>query len=341
MKILFALSALALLAGAAEPADARDQIRIAGSSTVLPFARMVAERFGKKYSYKTPVVESGGSSGGLKLFCDGMGKETIDIANASRRIKAKEVESCAANGVEEIGEIMIGYDGIVFISALSAPDYVFSIPQIYLALAEEVPFNGKMVKNPYKNWREIDKSLPDAKIKFFIPGEKHGTRDVFETKVLYAGCKALDVGKISGLEGKGLKKKCMKVRTDGRSSDIDGDYSITLMRAQQTKDSIGVLGFGFYDLNQDKVKAAVIDGKTPSLEGIASGEWPISRPLFFYVKLGHLPVVKGLDEYVKFFLSEDMIGDEGVTVDQGLIPQPNSQRKKTLQTFISRKNLKL
>ena len=340
-RSLLALPILAALAAIPGLADAREQIRIAGSSTVLPFARVVAEHFGRKHQYKTPVVESGGSSGGLKLFCEGIGADTIDIANSSRRIKAKELETCAKNGVKEIGEVMIGYDGIVFISSLSSPDYRLSIPQIYLALAKEVPVAGKMLKNPYKSWKDLDLNLPDAEIKFFIPGEKHGTRDVFETKVMYAGCKILNVGKVSGLEGKSLKKKCMKVRTDGRSSDIDGNYSITLMRAQRTKDSIGILGFGFYDLNQDKIKAAVIDNKTPTLEGIASGDWPVSRPLYFYVKLAHLPAVRGLNDYVKFFLTEDMIGEDGAAVEQGLIPQPDSQRRQILGDFISRKNLSL
>lgn len=339
-KTSVTLLVLSLLLSA-PAAAAREQIRIVGSSTVLPFARVVAELFGNGYPYKTPVVESGGSSGGLKLFCAGIGGDTIDIANTSRRIKAKELETCAANGVKRVAEVMIGYGGIVFISALSAPDYELSIPQVYLALAAEVPLGGKMTKNPYKNWKEIDENLPDSRIKFFIPGEKHGTRDVFEGKIMYSGCRALAVGEVSGSAGKELKKRCMKVRTDGVSSDIDGDYSITMMRTEQSKDSIGVLGFGSYDLNQDKLKAAVIDGKTPTLEGIAVGDWPVSRPLYFYVKLAHLKAVKGLDDYVKFFLSEEMIGEDGAAVERGLIPQSDARRKKALADFINRKNVSL
>ena len=337
---LIAVLAVGFTSLMAPSADARDQIRIAGSSTVLPFARVVAEQFGKAYPHKTPIVESGGSSGGLKLFCEGVGTNTIDIANASRKIKPKEIKACAKNGVTDISEVVIGFDGIVFISSLASPTYNLTIPQVYLALAAEVPFNGKMVKNPYKNWKEIDSGLPNQPIKFFIPGEKHGTRDVFEEKVMLQGCRTLgETQKLTGLKKKALKQKCNKIRTDGVSSDIDGDYSITLMRTGQTKGSIGVLGFGFYDLNQDKVKAAVIDGKTPTLDDIAAGNWPIARPLYFYVKQAHLGKVKGLEEYVRFFLSPDMTGDEGAAIEEGLIPQPESQRKKALADFEARKSL--
>jgi len=330
VKIILKLIALAFVF--TNIAEAQEQIRMVGSSTVLPFARVAAEQFGKSTPHKTPIVESGGSGGGLKLFCEGSGN--VDIANSSRQIKPKETQACAANGVTDIAEIIIGYDGIVFISSIDSASYELTIPQIYLALAKEVPVDGKMVDNPYKNWRQIDPALPDAMIKFFIPGEKHGTRDVFDSKVMYGGCKAIPaVATLTGLEGnsKALKNECRKVRTDGVSNDIDGDYSITLLRTQKAKDSIGVLGFGFYDLNQDKVQAAAINGKRPTLDDIAEGNWPIARPLYIYVN--RLSKTKGLNEYVRFFLSQDMIGDEGLAVEKGLIPQAESQRKKTLKEF--------
>ncbi len=319
----------------AVPAMARDQIKIAGSSTVLPFSALVAEEFGKATSFKTPLVESGGSSGGLKIFCQGVGAATIDIANSSRAIKPKEIQACAKNGVTDMIEIMIGYDGIVFASGLAAPDMELDLARSYRALGPKVTNGDALVDNPNENWRMISDSLPDRAIQFFIPGEKHGTRDVFETQVMVPGCKASGVAALSALDGKDLQSFCKKVRKDGLVSDIDGDYTETLLRIEKNRDAIGVFGFGFYDLNRDKVKLIPIDGKSATYENIASGEWPISRPLFFYVKKAHLDVIPGLRDYVEFFLAPDMIGAEGLLSEKGLVPMPRSEREDVLDNFRS------
>jgi phosphate transport system substrate-binding protein len=315
---------------AAAPGLARDQIQVAGSSTVLPYAQIVAEDFGKSYSnFKTPVVESGGSSAGLKQFCQGLGEGTIDIANSSRPIKEAEVKACQEAGVKNIMEIRFGYDGIVFASNAKGDDLALMPKDVYLALAAQVPVDGKMAENPYKTWKEVNPELPDWKIVAFIPGEKHGTREVFEEKVLAVGCKALDGLKMheaAGLDEKAAGKACVKVRKDGSAVDIDGDYTETLARLQSNPTGIGVFGLSFYENNTDKLKVATIDGVEPSVETISTGKYPVSRPLFFYVKKDHVGVIPGLKEYVEFFVSDKMIGEEGPLAEYGLVPLPADEK---------------
>lgn len=321
-----ALATLAVLS-VAGVAHARDQVKIAGSSTVLPFANVVAEQFGKANpKFKTPIVESGGSSAGLKTFCAGVGETTIDIANSSRPIKSTEVEACKAAGVADIMEVKIGYDGIVFASSTKAASFAFEPKHLYLALARDVPQGGKLVANPYTNWKQIDASFPDQEIRLFIPGEKHGTREVFEEKVMSIGCK--DFAEVKALaDDKARHAACVSVRKDGRSIDIDGDYTETLARIQSTPTGIGVFGLSFYEQNRDKVKVAPVSGVVPSVDAIATGKYPVSRPLFFYVKKAHLGAIPGLKEYVDFFLSDRMVGPEGAAVDKGLIPMPAAELK--------------
>ena len=321
------LAVAALFTGG--PALARDQIQIAGSSTVLPYAQIVAEDFGKTYSkFKTPVVESGGSSAGLKQFCQGVGESTIDIANSSRPIKESEVKSCAEAGVKNIMPVRFGYDGIVFATDVSGPDFALEPKDVYLALAEEIPVDGKMTKNPNKTWKDVNDKLPGWKIVAYIPGEKHGTREVFEEKVLATGCEAAGGMKIfvdGGMDEKAAGKSCIKVRKDGATVDIDGDYTETLARLQSNKEGVGVFGLSFYENNTDKLKVATMSGITPSVATISSGEYPVSRPLFFYVKKDHIGVIPGLKEYVEFFASEKMIGPDGPLADYGLVPLPEDQ----------------
>jgi phosphate transport system substrate-binding protein len=327
-----ALATLAALsfAGAAQ---ARDQVKIAGSSTVLPFANVVAEQFGKSNpKFKTPIVESGGSSAGLKNFCSGVGENTIDIANSSRAIRPTEIDACKSAGVADILEVKIGYDGIVFASSVKAANFVLEPKHLYLALAREVPQGGKLVANPYTNWKQVDASLPDQEIRVFIPGEKHGTREVFEEKVLHVGCKEFPEIKAIA-DAKAQTAACVSVRKDGRSVDIDGDYTETLARIQSTPTGIGVFGLSFYEQNRDKVKVAPVSGVVPSLDTIASGKYPVSRPLFFYVKKAHLGAIPGLKEYVDFFLSDRMVGQEGAVVDKGLIPMPAAELKAQREKF--------
>ncbi len=326
---LYAGAAIAALLVAAAPsafAQSRDQIQIAGSSTVLPYASIVAEAFGENFDFPTPVVESGGSSADLKKFCEGVGENTIDIANASRKIREKEVEACKAAGVTDIIEVRIGYDGIVFASKTEGPAFdAFTPTEWYNALAAELPVDGAMAANPNKNWSEVDASLPDAPILTFIPGTKHGTREVFEEKVLAAGCEAtgaLEAMTASGMSEDDAEDACMSVRTDGVSVDIDGDYTETLARIDANSNGIGVFGLAFYENNTDKLKTATMSGVEATTETIASGEYPVSRPLFFYVKKAHIGVIPGLKEYAEFFISDDMAGPDGPLAEYGLVSDP-------------------
>lgn len=322
-KRRIAASVLALIA-TASLAHARDNVQIAGSSTVLPYSSIVAELFGENFDYATPVVESGGSSAGLKKFCDGVGENQIDIANSSRPIRANEREVCAANGVTDIIEVRIGYDGIVFASDLNGAAFEFTPEHWYRALAEEVLVDGKFVANPYKTWNEIDAALPAQAIQAFVPGTKHGTREVFEENVILAGCKAAGADKVAEAErGKdAVHKTCVALRKDGVSVDIDGDYTETLARIESNKSAIGIFGLSFYENNTDKLRVASMSGVVPSVETIAGGEYPVSRPLFFYVKKAHIGVIPGLKEFTEFFVSDDVAGPDGPLAAYGLVSDP-------------------
>ena len=319
-------SALAIAAVSATAAAARDQVQVAGSSTVLPYASIVAEAFGENFDFPTPVVESGGSSAGLKRFCEGVGENTIDIANASRKIKSSEVEACAANGVTDIIEVQIGYDGIVFASDIDGNAFEFTPADWFKALAAQVVVDGALVDNPYKTWDEVNAEFPAQPIQAYIPGTKHGTREVFEEKVILAGCEetgAIDAFKeANGGDEDAAEKACMTLRTDGASVDIDGDYTETLARIESNKDGIGVFGLAFYENNTDKLQVATMSGVEPSTESIASGEYPVSRPLYFYVKKAHIGVIPGLKEYAEFFVADEIAGPDGPLSEYGLVSDP-------------------
>ncbi|RID91676.1 phosphonate ABC transporter substrate-binding protein [Gemmobacter lutimaris] len=317
-------STIAIAAVSATAAMARDNIQIAGSSTVLPYATIVAEAFGENFDFPTPVVEGGGSGAGRKKLCEGVGENTIDIANSSSRIKQSDIDLCKTNGVEEIMEVRIGYDGIVFASDIGGPDFAFTPADWYNALAAEVVKDGQLVPNTAKTWADVNANFPAQDILAFIPGTKHGTREVFDVKVLEAGCKAsgAEEALVAAKGEEDGKKACLALRTDGLSVDIDGDYTETLARIAANKNAIGVFGLSFYQNNTDKLKVATMDGVVPSTESIASGEYPVSRPLFFYVKKAHLGVIPGLKEYIEFFVSDDMAGPEGPLAAYGLVSDP-------------------
>lgn len=333
-------STLAILAITATTAAARDNVQVAGSSTVLPYAAIVAEAFGENFEFPTPVVESGGSSAGLKRFCAGLGDNTIDIANSSRAIKPAEIEACAANGVTDIMEVRIGYDGIVFASDIKGKAFAFTPADWYMALAAELPTEGGMVANPNVNWNAVNAELPEQAIQAFIPGTKHGTREVFEEKVLLAGCTdsgAIDaILKLNGGDKDAAKATCMAVRSDGKSVDIDGDYTETLARIAADTNGIGVFGLSFYENNTDKLQVATMSGVVPSTESIASGSYPVSRPLYFYIKAAHLGVIPGLQEYADFFVSDEIAGPDGPLAQYGLVSDPELA---AIQTAVANRTL--
>ena len=316
----------AALSLSASVSSARDQVQIAGSSTVLPYASIVAEAFGENFDFPTPVVESGGSSGGMKRFCIGLGENTIDIANSSRKIKDKEIAACAEAGVTDIIEVRIGYDGIVFASDINGQNFAFTPTDIYRALAAEMPLDGSMKSNPNTNWNEVNSAFKSQEIQAYIPGTKHGTREVFEDKVLLAGCEdtgAFDaIMSMNGGENKAAEKACMAVRNDGRSVDIDGDYTETLASIDTNKAGIGIFGLAFYENNTDKLQVATMSGVMPSTESIAEGVYPVSRPLYFYIKKAHIGVVPGVKEYAEFFVSDEIAGPDGPLADYGLVSDP-------------------
>jgi len=327
--------ALATATGVAS-AQSRDTIQIAGSSTVLPFASIVAEEFGNAFpDFKTPVVGSGGSSGGLRQFCQGVGENTIDIANSSRRIRAGEIEACNTAGVKDIREVQIGFDGIVFATSADKGDFALQPIHVFKAIAAQVPVDGKLVDNPYKTWNEVDASLPNQPIAVAIPASNHGTREVFEEKVTAPGCKEAGMPE---MEKEALEKACKTFRQDV-VVEIAGDYTETLARLQSNADTVGVFGLSFYEQNRDKLKVATVGGIAPSLETIAAGEYPVSRPLYFYVKGEHIGVVPGIAEYVEFFLSDQMAGNGGTLEGAGMIPQPVEKTAEVLKSFQDAKAL--
>jgi len=319
-------SALAITAVCATAAAARDNVQIAGSSTVLPYASIVAEAFGENFDFPTPVVESGGSSAGLKRFCEGVGENTIDIANSSRPIRESDLELCTENGVDDIIEVRIGYDGIVFASQLNGPEFTaFEASDIFNALGAKVLVDGEIVDNPHTQWADFNADLPAADILAFIPGTKHGTREVFEEKVLLQGCE--DTGAMQAMIDGGMSEDdaedaCLDVRGNGVTVDIDGDYTETLARVDSNPNGIGVFGLAFYENNTDSLKVATIGGVEPKTETIASGEYPVSRPLFFFIKKAHIGVIPGLKEYAEFFVSDEIAGPNGPLSNYGLVSDP-------------------
>ncbi|MFD2238436.1 substrate-binding domain-containing protein [Aureimonas populi] len=340
-KILSGLALSAAFAAGPALAQAPEPVQMAGSSTVLPYAQIVAENFSETYpDQSTPIVESGGTGGGFTQFCAGIGGNTIDIANASRPISANEKAACAANGVAEIQEVQFGYDGIVFASSASGPDFALTPEIVFSALAAKVVVDGEVVDNPHRTWADVDASLPDQAIATFIPAENHGTREVFEVALLEAGCEAS--GALAAFEAAGLSEDdCIQVRGGNYTTDISGDYTETLSRISANPEGVGVFGLAFYEQNQDRLKVATIDGVTPSVESISTGEYPVSRPLYFYVKTAHLGVVPGLEDYVSFFLDDQMIGPDGPLAAYGLVPAPDAEREEYRAAFQNRTLLQM
>lgn len=348
--VIAALSAT-FVAGAAHAAAARDYISIVGSSTVYPFATVVAEQFGKTTEYKTPKIESTGSGGGLKLFCAGVGVEYPDITNASRRIKKSEQDDCAKHGVKEVVEVKIGYDGIAFANSKVAPQMDLSRKDIFLALAKLVPGkDGKLIENPYKTWKDVNASLPDTKIEVLGPPPTSGTRDAFAELAMEAGAKSYadlktlraskDEAEIKSLMAKlgipdsAYNKKGKKVfqavahaiREDGAYIEAGENDNLIVQKLEANPVAVGIFGFSFLEQNADKVQGAIVDGKVPTFETIADGSYPVSRPLFFYVKKAHVGSVHGIAGYVAEFTSDKAWGDEGYLADRGLIPMPVAER---------------
>jgi phosphate transport system substrate-binding protein len=327
LVLLIAAVFLAALFGPAYAASGRDYISIVGSSTVYPFATVVAEQFGKSTSYKTPKIESTGSGGGLKLFCAGVGVEHPDITNASRRIKQSEFEKCQANGVKEIIEIKIGYDGIVMANSKKAAPMKLTRKDIFLALAKDVPDPAggeKLIPNPYKSWKDVNPSLPDKAIEVLGPPPTSGTRDAFVELAMEAGAK--NFGWIKAMDKKQFKATAHTIREDGAYIEAGENDNLIVQKLEANPNAIGIFGFSFLDQNMDKIQGSYVDGVQPTFDAIADGEYPVSRPLFFYVKKAHVDVIPGMKEYLVEFTSDKAWGPEGYLSEKGMIPMPDAER---------------
>jgi len=328
-KLAFGLSALivGMMMLGAPSAEARDQIRVVGSSTVFPFATAVAEEFGRTTSHKTPIVESTGSGGGLKLFCSGIGVQHPDVTNASRRIKASEIENCASNGIEA-AEVRIGFDGIVFANFKKAPALNLTLRQLFLALAKNVPGpDGSLIENPNKTWKDVDASLPDTKIEVLGPPPTSGTRDAFNELAIEGGCKTFPELKATKKQDKNRYKAiCRSVREDGAYVEAGENDNLIVQKLQANPNAFGVFGYSFLEQNSDVLRGSKINDVVPTFDNIAEGAYPVSRSLYFYVKKAHVGVISGIEEYVEAFVSDDAIGDYGYLSEKGLIPLMEDER---------------
>ena len=345
MKKLVLSAAIAALCMNAVQAAGRDMMSVVGSSTVYPFATVVAERFGKGTDFKTPKIESTGTGGGMKLFCAGDGIDTPDMTNASRRIKKSEFEMCQKNGVKEVTEVMIGYDGIVIANSKKAAPMKLTRKEIFLALAKEVPAKDgseKLIPNPYKTWKDVNPELPADKIEVLGPPPTSGTRDAFAELALEGGCKKVDWIKAMKKRDKNqYKSVCHSVREDGAYIEAGENDNLIVQKLDANPKALGVFGFSFLDQNSDKVQGSLVDGTEPTFDNIADGSYPVSRPLYFYVKKAHVGRVPGMAEFLAEFTSEAAMGEEGYLADKGLIPMPEKMRKEVRDGATGLKNLLL
>ena len=318
-KIILAASILLFSCNA----EARDQIRIVGSSTVYPFTTTVAEQFGKKGTFKTPIVESTGTGGGFKLFCAGTGDDTPDFSDASRRIKPTELLECYKNKITDIAEIKIGYDGIVLANSIKAPRFSVSVNDLFLALAKKIPSKAdpkKLADNTFKTWKEVNPTLPDQKIEVYGPPPTSGTRDSFVELVMEAGCWHLDAYKQAYADLEERKKACHQLREDGGYIDSGENDNLIVQKLNANKNALGIFGFSYLEQNHSIVQGSQIGGIAPTRETIANGTYVVSRPLYIYAKKAHFATVTGMKEFINEFVSDNAIGEFGYLIDKGLVP---------------------
>ena len=333
MKQTLALVAAATIAITTHAqAASRDQISIVGSSTVYPFATVVAERFGRNTRYKTPKIESTGSGGGMKLFCAGTGGQHPDITNASRRIKQSEFDMCQKNGVKEILEVKIGYDGIAIANSRQSVQFKLSRKDIFLALAKEVPATDgseRLIENPYQRWSDINPVLPNTKIEVLGPPPTSGTRDAFAELALEGGCKQIGfIATMKNTDKKRYKQVCHTIREDGAYIEAGENDNLIVQKLHANPAALGVFGFSFLDQNLDKVQGSLVDGIAPEFDAISAGKYPVSRSLYFYVKKAHIGQTPGMAEFLTEWSKESTWGNEGYLTERGLIPMPAVERRQ-------------
>lgn len=333
-----------IIAGNAQSAG-RDRIDIVGSSTVYPFATVVAEKFGRKTPFRTPKIESTGSGGGMKLFCSGIDLATPDIANASRRIKKSEYEKCLNNGVTSITEVQIGFDGIAIANSKQAPRFELDRKDLFLALARQVPNpdgSQSLIDNPFTRWNQVNPGLPNRPIEVLGPPPTSGTRDAFAELAMEGGCRKFDwIKALKKKDKAAYKSVCHSIREDGAYIEAGENDNLIVQKLEANPNALGIFGFSFLEQNDDKVQGSIIEGVAPEFESIAEGSYPISRPLYFYSKNAHVGSVPGLQEFMLEFASEQAFGDDGYLVDKGLIPLPPEKRKQVRDAVRQLKKLQM
>ena len=327
--------AVLLVPGILAAQAGRDNISIVGSSTVYPFTTVVAEQFGRTSNFRTPTVESTGSGGGLKLFCSGVGVQFPDITNSSRRIRESELRDCSSNGVDEVVEVMIGYDGIVLANDKDAPSYALTTQQIFLALAKRVPSadGAALIDNPYVRWSQIDAALPDVAIEVLGPPPTSGTRDAFLELVMEPGCSGIPA--IEALAENEHDAACFQMREDGRFIEAGENDNLIVQKLQANPSSLGIFGYSFLDQNADRVRGSQINGVEPTFDNIADGTYPVARPLYFYVKSAHVDSIPGIREFLREFTSEAASGEFGYLSDKGLVPLPDAEREAMAEAVLA------
>jgi phosphate transport system substrate-binding protein len=342
---MLAAAAALLFAGAASAQSARDYISIVGSSTVYPFTTAVAEQFGRAGKFKTPKVESTGTGGGLKLFCNGVGVQHPDIANASRRIKQTELDFCARNGVKDISEIKIGYDGIVFARSRKGGALRLTRKDIYLALARQIPDPAdptSLITNPNKTWKQVNPSLPDIRIEVLGPPPTSGTRDAFAELVMEDGCSSYSwIKALKDVSEDRYKRLCQTIREDGAYIEAGENDNLIVQKIEANPNAVGIFGYSFLEENEDKLAGSIVEGEPPTFEAIAAGKYPASRPLFIYVKKAHLNVIPGLKEFIAEYMSDKAIGQEGYLADKGLIPPSGAEITRIRSGAVALNDVKL
>ncbi len=327
-KLSFLLITLASLVFVSHAMAAREQIRVVGSSTVYPLTTTVAENFGKIGKFKTPVVESTGTGGGLKLFCAGVGEDHPDVANASRRIKDSEIEDCKKNGVKSITEIKIGFDGIAFANSINAKPVEMKKSDIFNALARKIEKDGKLVDNPNQTWKDVNPSLPDIKIEVYGPPPTSGTRDSFVELVMVKVCEKLPAFEAEYADKKDREKACALIREDGAYVEAGENDNLIIQKLTSNENAFGIFGYDFLEQNRSKVRGNKVDGIEPTFETIAGDKYPISRAMYVYVKNDHDGIVSGLKEFVHEYTSDKAMGQAGYLKKKGLVPLPSGELKK-------------
>jgi len=333
-KLALTASALAVVSASVATAQSRDQIRIVGSSTVFPYTQAVAEQFANTSGAPSPIVESTGTGGGMQIFCGGIGEQHPDLTGASRAMKASEYQLCMDNGVDSISEALIGFDGLsMAISRSNEQDWDLTLEEVYLALAAQVPVDGEWVDNPYKTWSEINPDLPEVEILAYGPPPTSGTRDAWVELAMHAGCEELEYVKEAGHDGDWVEENCSRMRTDGPFVEAGENDNLIVQRLNADANAVGIFGYSFLYENADTLKAVKINGVEPNTDTIADKSYPVSRPLYFYVKNAHRGVIPNLDEFIAEYMSDDALATGGYLSERGLVPL-SDERRETLQNSV-------